>query len=131
MFALAATRMATEQKGGLPAAVSAGMLAPYNNWSNRTAIYHFVKDIPARKSHPCWQVLEQIESELPSLADWPILMMWGMRDWCFRPSCLDRFETHWPNARVHRLADAGHYVVEDAAAKVEDEVSAFLNEASV
>ena len=131
MFARAATRMATEQKGGLPTAVSAGMLAPYDNWANRTAIYRFVKDIPAHRSHPCWNVLEEIESELPSLADWPILMMWGMRDWCFRPSCLDRFESHWPAAEVHRLEDAGHYVVEDAAAKVEDVVAKFLSETSV
>ena len=37
-----------------------------------------------------------------------------MRDWCFRPDCLERFEQAWPQAEVHRLADVGHWVVEDA-----------------
>ena len=36
-----------------------------------------------------------------------------MRDWCFRPDCLDRFTDAWPNAEAHRLADVGHWVVED------------------
>ena len=47
MFARAATTMATEQRGGLPSDVAEGLLAPYDNWNNRVAIYKFVKDIPA------------------------------------------------------------------------------------
>jgi haloalkane dehalogenase len=41
-----------------------------------------------------------------------------MRDWCFRPECLERFLKHWPNAEAHRLEDAGHYVVEDAKEQI-------------
>jgi haloalkane dehalogenase len=41
-----------------------------------------------------------------------------MRDWCFRPDCLDRFLQHWPQAEVHRLEDCGHYVVEDAQERI-------------
>jgi haloalkane dehalogenase len=37
-----------------------------------------------------------------------------MRDWCFRPDCLERFTEAWPHAEVHRLPDVGHWVVEDA-----------------
>jgi haloalkane dehalogenase len=51
---------------------------------------------------------------LPSLADRPISLIWGMRDWCFRPDCLDRFLEAWPQAQSHRLTDVGHWVVEDA-----------------
>ncbi len=127
MFARAAVTMATERAGGLPANVAAGLLAPYNNWNNRTAIYRFVKDIPANASHRTWSVLQEIESRLVELADWPILMMWGMRDWCFRPECLDRLHGHWPQAEVHRIADAGHYVIEDAAEQVGLTVAEFLN----
>ena len=67
------------------------MLAPYDNWSNRSAIYGFVKDIPANESHETWAVLEDIESRLPALKDLPIQLIWGMQDWCFRPECLERF----------------------------------------
>jgi len=127
LFARAATFMATEQKGGLPKQIAQGMLAPYDNWNNRVAIYNFVKDIPLSKSHPTWSVLDRIESGLASVADWPIMMAWGMKDWCFRPKCLDRFNGHWPDAEVHRIADAGHYVIEDAAEEVEQKVHEFLD----
>jgi haloalkane dehalogenase len=53
-------------------------------------------------------------------------MIWGLRDWCFRPECLDRFVQHWPQADVHRLADCGHYVVEDAHERIVPLVRSFL-----
>ncbi len=126
MFARAATFMATEQKGGLPKNIADGMLAPYNSWNNRIAIYHFVKDIPLSQRHRTWSVLEQIESGLSELADWPVMMAWGMKDWCFRPDCLERFSGHWPHAEIHRIANAGHYVIEDAAEEVEQLAQKFL-----
>ena len=125
-FAKAAITMATEMKAGLPRDVAAGMLHPYDDWSNRSAIYGFVQDIPMSKSHPTYAVLEKIELGLSMVADWPIQLIWGMKDWCFRPECLDRFVSHWPNANVTRIPDAGHYVVEDAADEVGDMVSKFL-----
>ena len=126
-FARAAVTMATEQTGGLNRDVAQGLLAPYDSWKNRTAIYHFVKDIPLSKSHPTWKVLDEIESQLPSLSELPILLAWGMKDWCFRPECLRRFQTCWPNANVYEIGDAGHYVVEDAAHQVEKYAADFLN----
>lgn len=127
MFARAAVTMATEQPGGLPKPVAAGMLAPYDSWTNRSAIYGFVKDIPATPTHETWAVLRDIESRLGELNNLPILLMWGMQDWCFRPECLERFCQHWPHAEVHRIASAGHYVVEDAAAQVEATTAEFLS----
>ena len=112
-FARAAITMATEQAGGLQSDVAAGMIAPYNNWSNRIATYQFVKDIPLSRSHPTWSVLDDIEKRLTDLSDKEIHLCWGMKDWCFRPECLDRFIEHWPNANVVRFKDAGHYVMED------------------
>lgn len=126
LFARAAIRMATEQKGGLPKVVADGMLAPYNNWQNRIATYEFVKDIPLSKRHRTWSVLEGIENQLDSLTDLPSILMWGMKDWCFRPECLDRFESHWPNAEIHRYENGGHYVVEDEIDQVLPALTAFL-----
>ena len=128
MFARAATFMATERKGGLPKDIADGFLFPYDSWQHRVAIYQFVKDIPASHRHRTWAELERIEAGLASLADWPIVLIWGMKDWCFRPECLERFRQHWPAATVHEIAEAGHYVVEDAAAEVEQHVSQFLNQ---
>jgi haloalkane dehalogenase len=89
-------------------------------------IDRFVKDIPFSSQHKTWQTLADIEAGLPSLAGRPIQLIWGMKDWCFRPECLDRFVKHWPQAEVHRLADCGHYVVEDAHEQIVSLVREFL-----
>jgi cis-3-alkyl-4-acyloxetan-2-one decarboxylase len=127
VFARAATFMATEQKGGLPKAVANGLLFPYDNWNHRIGIYRFVQDIPLSSRHRTWSVLKNIECGLADLAEWPIQLIWGMKDWCFRPECLHRFQQYWPGAEVHELEHAGHYVIEDAHAAVAPRVSDFLN----
>lgn len=125
-FARAAVTMASEKPDRMTPVVQSGLLAPYDSWANRVAIDAFVRDIPLTRAHPTWQVLEAIEQGLSTLADRPIQMIWGMKDWCFRPSCLERFEQHFPNAEVHRLADAGHYVIEDAHERIVPLLRAFL-----
>jgi haloalkane dehalogenase len=90
------------------------------------ATYRFVCDIPFTRRHPTWQTLEDLWRELPKLADRPVQMIWGMRDWCFRPQCLELLREAFPEAEVHRLADAGHYVVEDAHERIVPLVEAFL-----
>jgi haloalkane dehalogenase len=114
LFSLAALRMTLARRNHLDSQVAAGYLAPYDTWANRQAVYGFVYDIPTGPSDPTWQTLAAIERELSTFADRPITLVWGMLDWCFRPDCLDRFLEAWPNADAHRLADVGHWVVEDA-----------------
>ncbi len=127
-FAGAAIRMATEKPERMTPAVRAGLLAPYDSWSNRVATYRFVQDIPASPRHPTWHVLENIEKNLPTLADRPVQFIWGMKDWCFKPLCLDRLLRSFPRADVLRVADAGHYVVEDAVEKIIPTLTTFFNE---
>lgn len=125
-FAGAAVSMATHRYKKLPDAAASGLLAPYDSWRNRVAIHRFVKDIPAGKNHPTYHVLADLESKLPLLGKKPILLVWGMRDWCFRPECLRRFQHFWPNATSVELADAGHYVMEDAPDQMIAAVRQFL-----
>jgi haloalkane dehalogenase len=113
-FSRAALRMTLARQPKLEPAVAAGYLAPYDTWNNRRAVFGFVDDIPSSPRHPTWQSLSEIERRLPTFADRPIALIWGMRDWCFRPDCLERFMAAWPRADVHRLRDVGHWVVEDA-----------------
>jgi pimeloyl-ACP methyl ester carboxylesterase len=127
-FARAALTMAVEKPERMTPDVRAGLLAPYDNWANRIAIDRFVRDIPFTPRHPTWNVLASIESGLKSLADLPIQLIWGLRDWCFRPECLARFIEHWPHAEVHRLADCGHYVVEDAHERIIPLMRKFLEQ---
>lgn len=118
LFAKAALIMATEKRERFTPEVCAGLLAPYDNWNNRVAIARFVQDIPQSVTDPTWKKLVAIESGLDSLKEMPISLIWGMKDWCFTPECLERFIKHWPQAEVHRLADCGHYVVEDAYERI-------------
>ena len=125
-FSQAALTMTLSRRRRLDPAVAAGYLAPYDSWARRAAVYQFVQDIPLSPQHPTWQTLGAIEDRLPELAGLPSLLVWGERDWCFTPECLDRFEQVWPRAEVHRLADVGHWVIEDAPEDAEQFVADFL-----
>jgi len=112
-FARPAVTMATARHRLAPD-VASGLLFPYQSWGDRVAIDAFVRDIPMSSSHPTHPVLVQLERDLVKLKHLPVQLIWGMKDWCFRPECLERFLHHWPDANVARLDDVGHYVLEDA-----------------
>lgn len=114
LFVRAAVRMAVYKHERMTPAVRAGYLAPYDSWANREAVYRFVCDIPLRPGHPSYQTLAEVEAGLVQFRRRPVCLIWGMRDWCFSPWFLERFCDFLPQAEVHRLADASHYLVEDA-----------------
>lgn len=128
LFARAALSMALHRLPKLDKPVAAGLIAPYRDWNSRVAIARFVQDIPRRKSHPTWQLLSRIEKGVSIFADRPTRLVWGMKDWCFRPECLTRLEQLFPQAQTRRLDDVGHYVMEEAAEVVIDELRGCLNE---
>jgi len=123
-FAGLATSMAVRRK--MSAEVKAGFLHPYDNWHNRIATLRFVQDIPMRESHPSYRHLQQIESSLAQLKEAPMLICWGERDFVFTDSFLAQWQQRFPDAIVHRYADAGHYVLEDAREEVIEQVGRFL-----
>jgi cis-3-alkyl-4-acyloxetan-2-one decarboxylase len=125
-FVRAALRMAVEKRDRMTPAVRAGIAAPYDSWTNRIAIDHFVKDIPMSPSHPSYGTLTNIELGLPNLSGKPFQFIWGLRDWCFTPAFLDRFLELFPHAEVHRLPDAGHWVVEDAPERIVPLIQGFI-----
>lgn len=127
LFARAAVTMATARHLRLPEAAAAGLLAPYDSWANRIAIDQFVRDIPMSTRHRTYPLLKSLEERLPTLADKPTLLVWGMRDWCFRTECLRRFQEAWPQAEAIEMNDVGHYVMEDAPEDTVAAVSDFLD----
>lgn len=127
LFARAAVPMAMS-RSRLSAAARGGLLAPYDSWKNRVAIDRFVRDIPFTSRHATAPLLAQLEQRLSIFNDRPVLLVWGMRDWCFRPECLERFQQIWPHARTVTLDDVGHYVAEDAPQETLSAVESFLRE---
>lgn len=126
LFARAAVPMAMARNRMSPE-TAAGLLAPYDRWRNRVAIDAFVRDIPMSRRHPTYRTLAQLQGDLPKFADVPALLVWGMKDWCFRAECLQRFEAVWPEAQAVRIADAGHYVLEDAPEETLGAIGRFLD----
>jgi len=124
LFSAAAVHMAVTRP--LSAAAKAGLLAPYDSWTNRTAIREFVLDIPLKPGHRSYQTLAEVENSLDQQRDKPMQLIWGMKDWCFSPEFLREFQQRFPTASVHEIADAGHYVFEDAADEVVNVSRQFL-----
>ena len=127
LFARSALRMAVAKPQNLTKTIRAGLLAPYDAWHHRTAVYRFVDDIPATEKHPSHQTLAEIENRLALFRNKPVALIWGMQDWCFTPDFLAKFLQYFPEADVHRLAEAGHYLLEDAPETVIDAIERFLH----
>ena len=53
------------------------------------------------------------------------LIVWGMRDPAFRAQELARLQTAFPRAETLRLDDVGHFVAEEAPARLADAIRAF------
>jgi len=126
LFARAALTMAVCRHERMIPAVRAGYLAPYGNWHDRQAILRFVQDIPLSPRHPSYGALVTLEERLAQFQTTPLLLVWGMRDWCFTPVFLEEFLRRFPQAEVLRLAQAGHYVFEDAHEEIIPRLRMFL-----
>jgi haloalkane dehalogenase len=126
LFAGAAISMAVEKHDRMTAAVKAGYLAPYDSWAHRVAVQRFVEDIPLNSRHPSYAELVRIEEGLAQFRSHPVLFPWGMRDWCFTPAFLREFQQRFPNAETFEVADAGHYLFEDAPERVIPRIREFL-----
>jgi pimeloyl-ACP methyl ester carboxylesterase len=100
--------------------------APYHDWASRIAILRFVQDIPLGPDDPSYALVEQVARSLPLFRDTPALICWGDRDFVFTPQVLERWQREWPHAQIHRFADCGHYLLEDAGEEVQALVRGFL-----
>lgn len=129
LFSLAALKMAVTKP--LSRAVKTGLLAPWDSVANRIAVREFVLDIPMQPGHRSYQTLVEVEDSLKAHTQKPMQLIWGMQDWCFSPEFLSEFQTRFPDASVHEIRQAGHYVFEDAADEVLEVSRRFLESSGV
>lgn len=113
-FAGVAARVCARREVMTPE-VRRGYLAPYDSWENRLAVFEFVRDIPLRAEDRSYHAVTRVTEQLGRLADIPMLIGWGMRDFVFDAAFLAEWRRHCPHAQVHEFPNAGHYVMEDAA----------------
>ncbi len=110
----------------LPKVVRDAYCAPYDSPDNRLATLRFVQDIPLLPGDPSFDAVTNVEKGLPLFEKTPILLLWGEKDFVFKPKVLEIFERIWPHAESHRFAKAGHYVLDDAADEIPPLVLDFL-----
>jgi haloalkane dehalogenase len=126
LFSLGTLWMASANRKNLTPEIRSALLAPYDSWSHRLAVYRFVQDIPLSPLHPSYETLLNIEESLPLFRERRVCLIWGMLDWCFSPEYLKRFLQFFPEADVHRLEKAHHLLLEDAPDDVVAALETFL-----
>ena len=124
-FSAGASYQGVERK--MPAAVRRAYVAPYDSWKNRIATIRFMQDIPLSPKDAAWPLVEAAGRALPSFADRPAFIGWGLKDFVFDHHFLARFRADLPQAQVHAFEDAGHYVLEDRHEVLVPEIRAFLD----
>ncbi len=112
----------SRMKGG----VGAGYLAPYNSWNNRIAHLQFIRDIPLEDDHPTRRVIQELDNRTGELNHLPAVFIWGEKDFVFTTAFLEKWLEKFPDPEVHILAEAAHFVVEDAHEKILPIVRGFL-----
>ena len=118
VFARGAIRWACVKQERMTEEVRAGYLAPYDNFANRVANLRFVQDIPMSPDSPSYSVIQHIEENLKLFREHPVQIIWGAHDFVFNDHFLKRWQEIFPQAEVHQMEDAGHYVVEDAHERI-------------
>ena len=126
LFARSALYMAPATR--LAPDVKAGLIAPYNSWSNRMATLKFVLDIPLTPEDPSYKWVQQTDRRLSGLSSKPLLLCWGEKDFVFDRHYLAEWQRRFPEAEVHRFKQGGHYLLEDAPHEVTALIERFLNQ---
>jgi haloalkane dehalogenase len=124
-FSRGATRFCVTRRPLSPE-VREALIAPDDSWANRRAVLRFVQDIPLRAGDPGFEIVEGVGQRIGQFDDRPVLICWGARDFVFDDHFLRVWQAKLPHADVHRFADAGHYVLEDAGDEIEALVREFM-----
>lgn len=117
-FVRGANLLCSTVPGRLTALARRAYLAPHDSWRNRISVQRFVDDIPLTAGDPSFALVDSVSRNCGVLAELPTLICWGARDFVFDDAFLGEWKRRFPNAEVHRFADAGHYVLEDAHERI-------------
>ena len=88
--------------------------APFPTPDARRALLCWSRDIPLTEADPSYNEMKRIEAGLSLFAQAPTLLLWGMQDPVLGVEVLHRWQRQYPHAATLELADASHFVQEDA-----------------
>jgi pimeloyl-ACP methyl ester carboxylesterase len=100
--------------------VKRAYLAPHPTAASRTPILVFPREIPAGPTGPVSDLLAEVEEPLTKhFREKPVGIAWALKDIAFTEMVLEQLWLRtFPDAEVLRLADAGHYLQEDAHERI-------------
>jgi haloalkane dehalogenase len=124
-FSLAASFIGCKRHP-MPAELRRAYRLPYDSWQNRIATLRFVQDIPLKPGDRNYDLVSDVAASLERFLDLPMLICWGELDFVFDRHFRAEWERRFPKATVHSFADAGHYILEDAAEEVIPLIGEFL-----
>jgi haloalkane dehalogenase len=124
-FARGATHLACTRKK-LTKAVRDAYCAPHDSWADRIATLRFVQGIPLRQGEPGYDIVSDTAARLEIFRDRPALVCWGDKDFVFDHHFLAEWQRVLPEADVHRFADCGHWILEDASEEIIPLIRQFL-----
>jgi haloalkane dehalogenase len=111
---------------GLPDEVAAAYDAPFPTAESKAGVLAFPELVPAEPEHPNTGPLAAIRESLRSW-DKPALVLFGDSDPIFRPEAAEAISRLIPGAGPAELvANAGHFVQEDAGEEVAGRIVEFL-----
>lgn len=100
--------------------------APFPTPESRRALLCWSRDIPVNETDPSYAEMKRIESGLSHFAHTPMLLLWGMRDPVLGVEVLRTWQRLYPHAITHELAEASHFVQEDAPEQMVNYIKEFL-----
>lgn len=100
--------------------------APFSTPESRRALLCWSRDIPVNEGDPSYYDMKQIEAALPSFTHTPTLILWGMKDPVLGIEVLRRWQRLFPQATTYEVADASHFVQEDATEQLIRWIQAFI-----
>ncbi|WP_321531846.1 alpha/beta fold hydrolase [uncultured Desulfuromonas sp.] len=112
----------------MPPALRAAYMAPYNTWNNRIATLRFVQDIPLDPSDRAYAEVSRVADNLHLLADKPMFIGWGEKDFVFDHHFLAEWQKRFPNAQYHTWPRGGHYILEDVGDELIPLICRFIQE---
>jgi len=104
----------------LTAAEKAAYRGPFPKPKSRAPTAIFPHEILASSDF-----LAQVDDALPTLADKPVLILWGDADNAFKSGERQRFEASFPNHRTVVLHGAKHFIQENNPKQICTEIVAF------